>query len=91
MYVISVKRLRPERRSQETSPSGVDVRLSLGGGYTLGNPRNFSSSALGGWQAGASFRPKLKVGAGGGLSIGSDIGYDDVGKKVRYRLKLVFL
>lgn len=62
------------------SSVGVDVGVSMGKGYYLGDSRDLSSKMLGGWQASASGGVAIKAVAGLGVTGGVDVGLDDNNK-----------
>lgn len=70
-----------------TLSSGVDGGISFGRGYYLGDVSNLSSDVFGGWQSGASFSPKAKLGAGLGLNFGGDVGYYSNGQPATMTIK----
>jgi hypothetical protein len=67
----------------------VDVGCSVGQGYYLGDPRDLSSSVLGGWQGSA----EVSFGARGtiiqvGGTAGVDVGLDEFNKPITITTKV---
>lgn len=57
-----------------------EVGSSIGYGWTFGDPEQFSSKQLGGWQVSAGAAVDIKAIVGGELSIGVDLGLDEMKK-----------